>query len=706
MDEDGILGTSPVTVDANGLVTGQGGFTGTNGGVTDNEINICDPCIGNPSDNDNDGVCDLLDLDDDNDGILDTDENDCGSEPTAIPAEDINASIDQAALHNGSSTPQTINATFAIPGCNNINEEVQYNVSAFPSAASGSNNICFGANSFVAFPNSLNDFISLNKPDGCVGGVTYRIDFISGNEVLNLSNITHANLAADEAIIIRSSVPLSVNTFKNPGGSNQGSNGGPIVSGASTLEVTIDNVSGAFGGNNNIWEVSSNGLAVPFVEIEYYRSSATNGASIEAFSLFHSTGCDTDCDGTPDQFDLDSDDDGCPDAVEAGHSDMDDDGVLGTSPITVDDNGLVVGQGGYTGTNPSVIDASVTANCATCTPLTLDRSAISGGNCEANNASIYLSIENRDFPHTFEWSNGHDEEDLLNVAPGEYTMTLTDATGCTSVYGPFVIEDPCNDVPCFNRPELVNVVITPADCMQENGAIDITVDGGNPPFNFFWSNGFANTEDINNVPPGTYGVVVTDAEGCRIKFSGFTVEEDCSNTCIPPTLDQINISSGSCGNADGGIYLSIENVNLPHTFIWNNGATTEDLVGIADDATYSMTLTDNKGCEFVFGPYNVPDACSGIANGINGNTTFNSQGDDFRIFPNPISNNQQLNLEFKSEKAMVSFRLINTLGQMVKNYSFATNNSTLHTQLDISGLHPGVYYLVSDDNQYQNFIVK
>jgi len=58
---------------------------------------------------------------------------------------------------------------------------------------------------------------------------------------------------------------------------------------------------------------------------------------------------DTDEDGIPNEKDPDSDNDGCSDAEEAGHADDDEDGVLGTSPVMVDDNGLVTGQGGYTG---------------------------------------------------------------------------------------------------------------------------------------------------------------------------------------------------------------------------------------------------------------------------------------------------------------------------------------------------------------------
>ncbi len=56
---------------------------------------------------------------------------------------------------------------------------------------------------------------------------------------------------------------------------------------------------------------------------------------------------DTDFDGIPDHLDLDADGDNCFDTVEAGALDPDDDGLLGESPLTVDTQGRVVGQGGY-----------------------------------------------------------------------------------------------------------------------------------------------------------------------------------------------------------------------------------------------------------------------------------------------------------------------------------------------------------------------
>ena len=66
------------------------------------------------------------------------------------------------------------------------------------------------------------------------------------------------------------------------------------------------------------------------------------------YAIFSYTILDSDSDGTTDPYELDADNDSCYDAVEAGFTDTDDDGLLGSSPITIDSNGLVTsGSDGY-----------------------------------------------------------------------------------------------------------------------------------------------------------------------------------------------------------------------------------------------------------------------------------------------------------------------------------------------------------------------
>ncbi|MEM9820318.1 MAG: T9SS type A sorting domain-containing protein, partial [Bacteroidota bacterium] len=461
-----------------------------------------------------------------------------------------------------------------------------------------------------------------------------------------------------------------------------------------------------FGGNGNVWEVSSNGQFVPFFEIEYLRASGASGASFEAFTLSHSSDCDHDCDGIPNRLDPDSDNDGCVDAFEAGHNDADADGVLGSAPVAVNEVGLVIDQGGYTGNTDEVITPGEDSNnngiadaCDenNCEVPNLDNIGIAQGNCLANNGAIYLSISDEFLPHTFLWSNGFTQEDLQGAAPGDYSVTVTTNEGCDVVFGPFTISDPCDDIPCIFKPKLVSADVTDATCGATNGAIDITVAGGDPPFTFSWTDGFATTEDVDNLSPGTYGVAVTDAAGCSVKFDGFVVGGGDQ-----PELTNVGIAKSNCGQTTGAIYLSIDDLSLPHTFTWSNGATDEDLIDVGA-GIYSVTMVDAEGCEQIFGPYNVPDDCVAFDASLS-NRTDSDKG--LILSPNPILQGQQLNVRFYTKTESTLITISDVSGRLVRTIPQKSNLEWNQVDLDISFLSKGVYYLkVNNKTEAAAFIV-
>ncbi len=362
---DDNLANMPADVDTDG-VPNVGSQATTTAVTDDTDTAACaSPTM---PDNDNDGVPDTTDLDDDNDGILDAEELSCNNGIENISATAVNTSIDNVTLHDGTSTAQTLTQTFTVPGCPPNQDVISYQVTAFPSQlASNTTNICADVDSFRGFANANGDNIGLDKAAGCDGGIRYRIEFTSGAEVLNLTSLTHGNLAADEAITITSNVPLTGITYKRDtaDASNDGTNGGSLVTGSGTTSVTIDNVSGPFGGNLNVWEVSSNGAPANWVEIDYRRSSGSTAASYEAFTLNHTIPCDSDCDSTPDYLDTDSDNDGCPDAIEGAGSftttDLTGDDNLANSAAGVDSDG--VPNAGSQATTAAVTDASDTSAC-------------------------------------------------------------------------------------------------------------------------------------------------------------------------------------------------------------------------------------------------------------------------------------------------------------------------------------------------------
>lgn len=141
-----------------------------------------------------------------------------------------------------------------------------------------------------------------------------------------------------------------------------------------------------------------------------------------------------------------------------------------------------------------------------------------------------------------------------------------------------------------------------------DGTINLTPTGGTPPYTFIWSNG-ANTEDLNNLTGGTYLVTITDANGCE------TIASATVNTTQCPAISATaTVSNESAPNAnDGVINITPTGGTAPYTFKWSNGATSEDINGLAGGA-YQVTITDSNGCEtfetFVVNTI-LPQGCAG-----------------------------------------------------------------------------------------------
>ncbi|MEZ4919310.1 MAG: SprB repeat-containing protein [Saprospiraceae bacterium] len=83
------------------------------------------------------------------------------------------------------------------------------------------------------------------------------------------------------------------------------------------------------------------------------------------------------------------------------------------------------------------------------------------------NGSIDLSVSGGTGPYIYNWSNGESSQDLTNLSsPGTYTVTVTDATGCSVTTSGVV-----------NEPSALNLSLTATDasCGQNNGSINLTV---------------------------------------------------------------------------------------------------------------------------------------------------------------------------------------------------------------------------------------
>ncbi len=169
------------------------------------------------------------------------------------------------------------------------------------------------------------------------------------------------------------------------------------------------------------------------------------------------------------------------------------------SVVEVTISGDIANNGSPTFTADFALDNIGVRNCLA---PTIDAAVVNLMN--GNPGSIDLTVTGND-TYTYLWSNGAITEDLMNLIPGIYSVTVTASNGCayTETYE--------IAVGCVGY--LATGEVTDDIGNSSTGAIDITVSGGVSPYTFAWSNG-ATTEDIAGLVTGDYSVEITDANGC------------------------------------------------------------------------------------------------------------------------------------------------------------------------------------------------
>ena len=240
--------------------------------------------------------------------------------------------------------------------------------------------------------------------------------------------------------------------------------------------------------------------------------------------------------------------------------------MAGTYELTITDALGCTSTESFEVTEPALLTAVAVATNISC----------NGG----NNGTVDLTVNGGTAPYTYAWSNTATTEDMNGLMAGTYSVTVTDANGCTTTESVDVIE-----------PALLTAVAvaTNVSCNGgNNGTIDLTVTGGTAPYTYAWNN-TATTEDMTGLMAGTYSVTVTDANGCTA-----TTNVDVSEPIM--LMASAVATSVSCnGGNNGTIDLTITGGTTPYTFVWNNTATTEDLTGLMA-GTYEVTVTDANGC--------------------------------------------------------------------------------------------------------------
>ena len=197
-----------------------------------------------------------------------------------------------------------------------------------------------------------------------------------------------------------------------------------------------------------------------------------------------------------------------------------------------------------------------------------------------SNGAINVTTTGGTGTYTYNWGAGITSQNRTGLTSGTYIVTVSDPQSC-----------PATASATVNQPAVVagTSTNTGAGCNGgANGSITITPTGGTGPYTYNWGGGITGNPR-NGLAAGTYTVTITDSKGCTGTASGTVTQSS-------PIAATLTPSNSTCTGNTGGVTLTITNGGtLPDSYLWSNGATTQNLTSVGGD-NYIVTITDAQGC--------------------------------------------------------------------------------------------------------------
>ncbi len=204
--------------------------------------------------------------------------------------------------------------------------------------------------------------------------------------------------------------------------------------------------------------------------------------------------------------------------------------------------------------------------------------------CGGSGGSVFASVIGGTPSYVFLWSNTQTGNNIANLNPGNYSVTVVDNNGCEEVISTYIgIQGGIN----------ANIVeLNPVLCHgSADGVLQAASSDGVAPLVFDWNNG-ASSSLITGLGAGSYNVIVTDAWGCTGLASFFLTQPESFNiqttgdqSICPGMSEEIGLES-----VTGGVF--------PYVVNWNNDYVGNSItVSPLETTTYTVTVVDLNGCE-------------------------------------------------------------------------------------------------------------
>lgn len=239
-------------------------------------------------------------------------------------------------------------------------------------------------------------------------------------------------------------------------------------------------------------------------------------------------------------------------------------------------NALVKDQNGCVAGTPQPVTVGEPASALT---VSIDAATDPSG-AGTNDGTIRIAVSGGTSPYAYSWNNGAITQNLSGLGSGTYTVTVTDAHGCTTDTSVgLVAPDPLS----------LSFIETPVSCYgMPDGGLQPIVTGGVRPYTYNWSNG-SKAADLSGLAAAIYILEVTDANGIKISDRYELKEPALLNATATAT-------DASCSNStDGRVSTSVTGGTIPYSYSWNTGAATPGISQVAA-GNYKAFITDGHGC--------------------------------------------------------------------------------------------------------------
>ena len=340
---------------------------------------------------------------------------------------------------------------------------------------------------------------------------------------------------------------------------------------------------------------------------------------------------------------------------------------FGSSPLTVtgglftvtaiDQNGCIATTEEPVFVGPAPIEVNATSNPETCFGL--------------ENGEVSWAPVNGSGMYTYTL----DDELIAGtsvgmLAPGEYTVTVTDSDTCAASQT-VVVE--------AALPISVSTSVVDASCFGDNdGAVTVTASGGSGSFMYSEDGtNFISNNEFGGFEAGSYTLFVQDQFGC---------EESGTATVDEPEQIVINgiVSEGST-DGQGTIDVTVTGGSLPYEYEWIgpgvSGQSTQDLNELSTGA-YTIEVIDANGCSSIQ-TFNITTSdIQELANGVLAT-----------VYPNPSQGVFVVDVlgGFRGE---LDYLVVDAQGRTVQGGQWVATDSFFRTVLDLSNSEAGMYRLV------------